>query len=559
MHVEMRIKITFIGWLLLCLAGCMTDRDATLRLQQAGELLEEYPDSALRLLQTISELEEMPARQRALYALLMAAATDKCELPLLPCDSLLHFALGYYSDRDLGQAVAQLYQGRLWNEMNDSKLAIECTLKAWDILQDYPEEQPKYGRLIFSALGLWYGANHLYDKALEAERLALRYAISPLDSAMAFDHIGFVYIMREVKDSALYYKKRCLEYALKDSCSGCISEYLYNLSTCYSSYGNADSAFYYAREAVKKINPDDKNRYIYYSNIGNLYDDREEYDSARYYLQMSIANNEIGYWPLAYVEYHQGNYKEAFHNLERYTEIADSLYPENKVSEVQQLVYKHDMEVRVKWEQEKMRQQIFALVSFFIICGLMLVLFFQYQINRKKRERLFYEQALSSMQNEFEQMRSRIESNTIVIDKMRLKIEEGVEEIEKREQLIQQLESSKLKLRGWLFSQAPIYKKVMALSSQDLSDRKGLSVLSDTDQKKLKEIVFQIYDEFIQEQRKQYPQLTDGDLLSICLEKIGFSSLTISLCFGHTDTRALNKRKSRMKEKMSQRECGSAL
>lgn len=73
----------------------MTDRDATLRLQQAGELLEEYPDSALRLLQTISEPEEMPARQRALYALLMAAATDKCELPLLPCDSLLHFALGY--------------------------------------------------------------------------------------------------------------------------------------------------------------------------------------------------------------------------------------------------------------------------------------------------------------------------------------------------------------------------------------------------------------------------------------------------------------------------------
>lgn len=48
------------------------------------------------------------------------------------------------------------------------------------------------------------------------------------------------------------------------------------------------------------------------------------------------------------------------------------------------------------------------------------------------------------------------------------------------------------------------------------------------------------------------PQLTEDDLLVLCLQEAGISPLAISLCFGHTDTVALNQRKSRLKKKMSE-------
>lgn len=50
----------------------------------------------------------------------------------------------------------------------------------------------------------------------------------------------------------------------------------------------------------------------------------------------------------------------------------------------------------------------------------------------------------------------------------------------------------------------------------------------------------------------QYSQLTEDDLLVLCLQEAGISPLAISLCFGHTDTVALNQRKSRLKKKMSE-------
>ena len=52
--------------------------------------------SALRLLEALPATTELTRRESARYALLLAQATDKCENPLLPCDSLLDVALDYY-------------------------------------------------------------------------------------------------------------------------------------------------------------------------------------------------------------------------------------------------------------------------------------------------------------------------------------------------------------------------------------------------------------------------------------------------------------------------------
>ena len=159
------VYLNVMGLLAVCLFACNRHSSNPL-LHQVDSLVEVQPDSALTILKNISTLEDLPEADRAYYALLLAEATDKNKLPLLPCDSLLDFALDYYGDDDKEMAVALMYKGRLLAEMDDEKAAIEMNLKSLDILQDYPEDV-RSRRLIYSALGLWYGNCELYDKALE--------------------------------------------------------------------------------------------------------------------------------------------------------------------------------------------------------------------------------------------------------------------------------------------------------------------------------------------------------------------------------------------------------
>ena len=147
------IYLNFVSLLAVCLFAC-NHHSSNPMLQQVDSLLEMKPDSALTILKNISVLEDLPEVDKAYYALLLAEATDKNKLPLLPCDSLLNFALDYYGDDDREKAVALMYKGRLLAQMNDEMSAIEHNLKALEVLQNYPQDL-KCRRLISSMLGVW--------------------------------------------------------------------------------------------------------------------------------------------------------------------------------------------------------------------------------------------------------------------------------------------------------------------------------------------------------------------------------------------------------------------
>ena len=207
------IYLNFVSLLAVCLFAC-NYHSSNPMLQQVDSLLEMKPDSALTILKNISVLEDLPEVDKAYYALLLAEATDKNKLPLLPCDSLLNFALDYYGDDDREKAVALMYKGRLLAQMNDEMSAIEHNLKALEVLQNYPQDL-KCRRLIYSMLGVWYGDCELYDKALEIQNQALLYSFSAKDTAIAYHNIGYIYGMRDMQDSAITYQRKSVEYAMR--------------------------------------------------------------------------------------------------------------------------------------------------------------------------------------------------------------------------------------------------------------------------------------------------------------------------------------------------------
>lgn len=546
------IYLNFVSLLAVCLFAC-NHHSSNPMLQQVDSLLEMKPDSALTILKNISVLEDLPEVDKAYYALLLAEATDKNKLPLLPCDSLLNFALDYYGDDDREKAVALMYKGRLLAEMDDEKAAIEMNLKALEILQDYPVDT-KYRRLIYSALGLWYGNCGLNDKALEVLHQSLHYSFDAKDTAIAYINIGYIYGMRNMQDSAITYQRKAVKYAMRSKDRSMILTSWHNLSICYRHFENVDSAVVYAHKVLQHLSYGNGKADAYY-NMGDLYVDLEQYDSARHYLEKSLflsPSRSIPYWSLAVMEAELGNFKSAYHYLDTFVMVQDSLDNSELLTEVQHLVYKHQTELRVKDEQIKSKRIIRWIVFVSVIICFVVALIYQRWINKKNNQQALYRQALQYADEKQNVMQQRIEENESALALLQDRENQNLDEIAQKEQLITQLKKEKLALRTWLFQQTSIYKKVMSLSDQQQVNKKIRKVLAAAELDKLKKTTFEIYADYISPLQAQYSQLTEDDLLVLCLQEAGISPLAISLCFGHTDTVALNQRKSRLKKKMSE-------
>lgn len=546
------IYLNFVSLLAVCLFAC-NHHSSNPMLQQVDSLLEMKPDSALTILKNISVLEDLPEVDKAYYALLLAEATDKNKLPLLPCDSLLNFALDYYGDDDREKAVALMYKGRLLAEMDDEKAAIEMNLKALEILQDYPVDT-KYRRLIYSALGLWYGNCGLNDKALEVLHQSLHYSFDAKDTAIAYINIGYIYGMRNMQDSAITYQRKAVKYAMRSKDRGMILTSWHNLSICYRHFENVDSAVVYAHKVLQHLSYGNGKADAYY-NMGDLYVDLEQYDSARHYLEKSLflsPSRSIPYWSLAVMEAELGNFKSAYHYLDTFVMVQDSLDNSELLTEVQHLVYKHQTELRVKDEQIKSKRIIRWIVFVSVIICFVVALIYQRWINKKNNQQALYRQALQYADEKQNVMQQRIEENESALALLQDRENQNLDEIAQKEQLITQLKKEKLALRTWLFQQTSIYKKVMSLSDQQQVNKKIRKVMAAAELDKLKKTTFEIYADYISPLQAQYSQLTEDDLLVLCLQEAGISPLAISLCFGHTDTVALNQRKSRLKKKMSE-------
>ncbi len=546
------IYLNFVSLLAVCLFAC-NHHSSNPMLQQVDSLLEMKPDSALTILKNISVLEDLPEVDKAYYALLLAEATDKNKLPLLPCDSLLNFALDYYGDDDREKAVALMYKGRLLAEMDDEKAAIEMNLKALEILQDYPVDT-KYRRLIYSALGLWYGNCGLNDKALEVLHQSLHYSFDAKDTAIAYINIGYIYGMRNMQDSAITYQRKAVKYAMRSKDRSMILTSWHNLSICYRHFENVDSAVVYAHKVLQHLSYGNGKADAYY-NMGDLYVDLEQYDSARHYLEKSLflsPSRSIPYWSLAVMEAELGNFKSAYHYLDTFVMVQDSLDNSEQLTEVQHLVYKHQTELRVKDEQINSKRIIRWIVFVSVIICFVVALIYQRWINKKNNQQALYRQALQYADEKQNVMQQRIEENESALALLQDRENQNLDEIAQKEQLITQLKKEKLALRTWLFQQTSIYKKVMSLSDQQQVNKKIRKVMAAAELDKLKKTTFEIYADYISPLQAQYSQLTEDDLLVLCLQEAGISPLAISLCFGHTDTVALNQRKSRLKKKMSE-------
>ena len=384
-------SILFLGTFLFC--ACSSRERTETSFLQAESLLEEHPDSALQLLQTLPALQELSHKESARYALLLARATDKCEKSLLPCDSLLNLALNYYDNDEKERAVALLYKGRLEIEINSTKEAIAHLQEALTILKNYPKEI-EIKRHTLSSLGNTYYRTSFFEEAIKAYQELYKYCITDKDKYIALNDISSYYCMTDNKDSTITTQHKALEYAIASKDSSMIAISKLNLSVYYDEFEELDSALYHAYSALQWF-PSGKVPGNLYSHLGTLlFEKGDNPDSAIYYLNKNIENTTditgkaAALLSLYDIEKEQGNYKAASAYLEEHVEILDSMYSTEQYSELQQLINKYNIKIHIREEQIKEQHRLLLIITLFIFCCLLIILFYQYHINKRKRIQL---------------------------------------------------------------------------------------------------------------------------------------------------------------------------
>lgn len=558
---------TFVGFifLLFLVGGVVSCQRSSspypYSLRYADSLMEISPERTLAYLRKL-DVSTYSAGDRAYFSLLFTQATDKNMLSLLPCDSLIDTALDYYVKKDgVNWAGAWLYKGRIQKKMNMTEQALKSCFTALQGVEGNTGEELKLKGMLYEDMGSIYLHQSLYQKAFDAfyrsyqcdsllnDHKVLMYSLS---------NMGWVRVVEGKEKEALFYLDQALELALALKDSIFMSDIYQRMSL---NCENVDSAFMYARLAGNYLT--EKNDSIsYYSlwlTFGELYLDKQELDSAEYYLKrtLDIADFKrkiLASYSLAEVEKIRGNYERAFEYQSYYGDNIDSIFSLNKASDIERLAYKYDSEAKVAKEKESRRFLVQQLCYGGVLFVLVIAIIFQRIYRQRRIAQLQYEQRIAHLNEQTALSQLQIERLEAQISALKLSGMEREQEIALKQAELCRVIDEKARLRNCLFTETSIFKRIQELSSQAKPGQDGVKrdpkVLLIKEQEKLKGVLFDIYDDYIRYLKDTYPKITDDDCIYCCLKLCEFDDQTIAYCFGNVSRQIVAQRRLRLKKKM---------
>ena len=556
---------TFVGFifLLFLVGGVVSCQRSSspypYSLRYADSLMEISPERTLAYLRKL-DVSTYSAGDRAYFSLLFTQATDKNMLSLLPCDSLIDTALDYYVKKDgVNWAKAWLYKGRIQKKMNMTEQALKSCFTALQGVEGNTGEELKLKGMLYEDMGSIYLHQSLYQKAFDAfyrsyqcdsllnDHKVLMYSLS---------NMGWVRVVEGKEKEALFYLDQALELALALKDSIFMSDIYQRMSL---NCENVDSAFMYARLAGNYLT--EKNDSIsYYSlwlTFGELYLDKQELDSAEYYLKrtLDIADFKrkiLASYSLAEVEKIRGNYERAFEYQSYYGDNIDSIFSLNKASDIERLAYKYDSEAKVAKEKESRRFLVQQLCYGGVLFVLVIAIIFQRIYRQRRIAQLQYEQRIAHLNEQTALSQLQIERLEAQISALKLSGMEREQEIALKQAELCRVIDEKARLRNCLFTETSIFKRIQELSSQAKPGQDGVKkdpkVLLIKEQEKLKGVLFDIYDDYIRYLKDTYPKITDDDCIYCCLKLCEFDDQTIAYCFGNVSRQIVAQRRLRLKK-----------
>ena len=169
-----------LQYIILCLllalpfTGCQKHYPVADKLSQAEIYMNEEPEAALRVLESIGQPDLQTQEHRARYALLYSQALDKNYIDLTS-DSLINIAVDYYKDRDDVKAkfLSYYYQGRIYTNANNLTQATLAYLEAEQLVDELGDGYA--AGLLYKQMGLIYNSYYDFPKGLQAHQQAIEH------------------------------------------------------------------------------------------------------------------------------------------------------------------------------------------------------------------------------------------------------------------------------------------------------------------------------------------------------------------------------------------------
>lgn len=394
-----------LGLLLFCLACDPVTRDARQMIRQGSQLLDTDPDSTLLLIDSVMRLEaKLSDHERMEMALLQGDALyggslcpdDERSIPatVVPLPELDE-AAAYYSEKKEFEkaALTALYSGHSNLDAGNKAGAMQSFKAA----EQYGNQ---IGDSLIVARSQYHMGKILYDDGIKDEALTLLYQADQAfgdhfaERAMTQNVIAAVHIMLSNYDTAQQCLDQAIHFAELGGCNEAKRKALNNYAVLHRLLGNYDLAI----EALRNDEAlTDETRILrYYMNMGKIWFDCGQMDSAGYYYGMlesllpeSIINEETkvsAYHALSRFAEKSGDYQKALAYRYQYDKHLSLVNEQRVQNNVYTTEKRYDYErMRKVVDRNRIRNQyiVSALVALVMVLVL-LVLFVYYRLIQKR-------------------------------------------------------------------------------------------------------------------------------------------------------------------------------
>lgn len=393
-------------WMLLfCLACDPVTRDARHLIRQGSLLLDTDPDSTLLLIDSVMRMEaKLSDRERVEMALLQGKALYGGSLcpdegrsipPMVVPLPELDDAAAYYSEKKEFEkaALMALYSGYSNLDAGDKAGAMQSFKEA----EQYGNQ---IGNSLLVARSQYQMGKILYDGGIKDEALTLlcqadqAFGQHYAERAMTQNMMAAVHIMLSNYDTAQYCLDQAIHFAELGGCNEARRKALNNYAVLHRLLGNYDLAI----EALRNDEAlTDETRILrYYMNMGKIWFDCGQMDSAGYYYGMlesllpeSIINEETkvsAYHALSRFAEKSGDYQKALAYRYQYDKHLSLVNEQRVQNNVYTTEKRYDYErMRKVVDRNRIRNQyiVSALVALVMVLVL-LVLFVYYRLIQKR-------------------------------------------------------------------------------------------------------------------------------------------------------------------------------
>lgn len=556
-----RLKLILNLLLLFCLVACSRNTNISPLLKEAEGYMNERPDSALLLLDSITHREDMSKEQNALWCLLYTQAQDKNRIEHTS-DSLIQIAVKYYEKTNLKNRKMQAYYycGRVFQDLDDVLQTQAYYLKAYEVGKDL-KEYSLLGRLCAN-LGTLYTFQGLYRPALDVQKEAADYFMQAEDSislSMTYRNIARINVQENLLDSAITYYSKAL------SCSFASHKfYIFNeLADVYGRVGDYNNGLSYAWKAYSQIKTADDSCLVSLT-LGDLYLKSGKIDSAYYYLSFCQKSTNTYtlrdiYYSLSQLEKSRGNLNAYAIFQEQYDTFRDSIDRQTYMETVARLQSIYDYQL-IEKKKEYYRQEanrktnylygLFGGGALFLLVTVCIV-FYLFKEKKKKEEQL--NQSLRRQEQEYrESLQYLAERNAAIAElgqktemaddlKIQLDMVQGVI----NEKMLERASSPIAGIdRGKIFFASDLYQGLHT-KWEILDNERWPEVV--------KWIDHVLYLNFTYKIKMMYPGISEMDLQICCLTKLGISVTRMAALLLRT-SQAISLKRKRLYVKLTQKQ-----